>query len=325
MGLHHARVFDRQAGVSLVAVSDARSACCQIAHERFGVSTYLDYRQMLDREALDLISIAVPPALHAEIVPYVIARGLPVLVEKPLAPSADQARQILRAVQASGAKLMVGHIERFNPAVIALARELRRGAAGRVLQLSAYRTSSGVPPGRIVGVTHDLAIHDIDVMCMLVDRPVARVQATAHGQASGEQVHRVSGQLLFDHWVAATVEASWQSARKVRQLTVRCQRGTYLLDYQSQQLGICEHSPSVSRPVRMWSADAASGLEMRPLPVEREEPLRLEIAAFVAAVAGDQPLPVAADQATIALEIADGLLRSAQSGHVVTLGPPAAA
>src|SRR5688572_21307982 len=155
-GAVHARVLGEMEGVRLAAVCDSDPQRLAAVGRGRTVNTYQDYETMLQHEALDAVVVAVPVRLHEQVAMAVIGAGRALLVEKPLASSLDEGRRIVDAAAKRGVMLTSGHIERFNPAVQELARRLRQGEAGRVLQVTARRLGPFATRTRDVSVVHDL-------------------------------------------------------------------------------------------------------------------------------------------------------------------------
>ena len=141
MGRHHVRVYAEMEDVELVAVADTDKATLQRTTRIYRVSAYTDYRDMLDREKPDVVTIAVPTQLHCEVACETMRRGVHVLVEKPLALTQAEGQRIIDMAARHKVKMMVGHIERFNPAVVEIKRRLARQELGRVFQVHARRLS----------------------------------------------------------------------------------------------------------------------------------------------------------------------------------------
>jgi predicted dehydrogenase len=165
MGVNHARVYAEIEGVELAAVADVSGDRLDLAP---GQNRYDDYRRMLSAEHLDLVSICVPTLLHREVALAAIDSGVALLVEKPIAATLDEGRAVSQAAKRARVPLMVGHVERFNPAVTETKRLLAAGDLGRVYQLYARRTGPFPARVRDVGVVHDLAPHDIDIISFLL-------------------------------------------------------------------------------------------------------------------------------------------------------------
>lgn len=177
MGKNHARVYTELPDVQLVAVADADEQMAMATADHLGTKAYTDYRQMLETERPEAVSIVVPSTLHKVVTIAAMEAGADVLVEKPIAATVEEGQTLIERAQALGRKLMVGHIERFNPAIIAIKSLLRRGELGRIFQIDIHR--QGPYPTKVtdVGVVIDLAVHDIDVMRYITQAEVTRLYA----------------------------------------------------------------------------------------------------------------------------------------------------
>jgi predicted dehydrogenase len=172
MGRNHARVLAQMPEVNLAALADVDEATVNQIARTYKANAYTDYRQMLETEHLDVVTVAVPTSMHLEVTLAAIAHGAHVLVEKPLAFSVAECQQMIDAATARNVRLAVGHIERFNPAILELKRRLRTGELGRVFQIRSRRV--GPFPSRIadVGVVFDLATHELYIMEYLIGAPI---------------------------------------------------------------------------------------------------------------------------------------------------------
>ena len=176
MGKNHARVYSSIKDAELVAICDVNDESKKIADE-FNTKYYKNYKEMLSEEKLDAVSICVPTKLHKDIALDVIKSRINVLVEKPIAATTQEAREIIDAARRNNVKLMIGHIEQFNPVVAELKKRIQRNELGRIMQVHCQRLS--LFPQRIidVGVIIDLAIHEIYVLKYLIDSKIKRVYA----------------------------------------------------------------------------------------------------------------------------------------------------
>ncbi len=308
MGANHARVYAEMEGVELAAVADVSPE--RLARAATAATIYDDYRRMLAEERLDLVSVCVPTLLHHEVALATIRSGIALLVEKPIAATLEEGRNMARAAREAGVPLMVGHVERFNPAVLEVKRLLAAGRLGRVFQVYARRTGPFPQRVRDVGVVHDLAPHDIDIMSFLLESPVERVYAETLRGISTEHEDLLSGVLRFLSGVIGILDVNWLTPLKVRQLAVLGEKGQLQADYLSQEVRF--------HPKEGEAARAASPELVR---VENKEPLRLEMEAFVEAVRSGREPPVTAEDGLSALEIASLLVESARRGEVMTLEP----
>jgi predicted dehydrogenase len=288
--------------------------------------TYAAYDDLLRSETLDALVIAVPTRLHEAFALAAIERGVPVLVEKPMAPTLAEGRRLAQAAAAHSVSLMSGHIERFNPAVQELRRRLETGEGGRVLQITARRLGPFAARTRDVGVTHDLAFHDIDLMRWLIGGEVERVFAEVQTGVRTGYEDALAGTLRLrsaaGDEVVGQLEINWLTPRKVRELDVLCEQGLFVLDYLAQTLEL--HQTDAEGPGsggRAWSTLAnLRGREPGPvvrLPVESREPLEYELTSWLAAVREGAAVPVSSADALAALAVADALVASARQGMPV--------
>ena len=310
MGSNHVRVYAGMEAVKLVAVADPDEASSRKATHSYRLNLYTDYRRMLDNEKPDVVSLAVPTAHHAEVAREVIGRGVNLLIEKPLASTLAQGQHLLEIAKRNRVKLMVGHIERFNPAIIEIKRRLDKQKLGRVFQIHARRL--GPFPDRIqdVGVVLDLATHDIDVMHYLLGSEVERVYAEFERKAHGSCEDLLSGLLRFRNGVIGVLDVNWLTPTKVRQLAVLGEGGMYLVDYLTQDVywyknsSVTESRDTLSLFRGVWEGD------MVKAHVQKKEPLRAELESFVAAVLEDREPPINGHDGLVAMELAQKLIES---------------
>jgi predicted dehydrogenase len=285
MGQHHVRVLAELDEVDLVAVSDPLPEARERVTRSRRVRAYASYEEMLDREELDALTIAVPTSMHEDAALAAIETGTAFLLEKPLAPTVKEATRIVEAAEAAGVLATVGHIERFNPVVQAAKRGVAAGEIGRLFQLRAIRT--GPLPDRIqdVGVVVDLATHDIDVIRYLVGEPVERVFAETARRIHSEHEDLATSLMRFMDGTIGVLDVNWLTPVKIRELTILGEGGMYRLDYLNQDLYFYENSH-----VGYWSdftgRKGVSEGNMVKYRIDRAEPLQLELEGFVAALNG---------------------------------------
>ncbi len=312
MGMNHARVYAEMDDVDLVAVADpSMEACARIARI-YRPEVYGDYRTMLERERPDIVSVAVPTALHVEVACDTMSRGIHVLVEKPLALTVEEGRVIIDAARQFGVKLSVGHLERFNPAIIELRRRLREEELGRIFQVQARRVSPF--PGRIqdVGVILDLATHDVDVIRHLLGSEVDRVYAETAQMAHASQEDLLSATLRFSSGVIGVLDVNWLTPTKVRQLAVLGEGGMYLTDYLTQDVYWYKNTAITDTWNSLSTFRGATEGDMVKIHFDKREPLRAELDSFVAAVRDDLEPDVDGMDALVAVDLS---LTLAESGR----------
>jgi UDP-N-acetylglucosamine 3-dehydrogenase len=310
MGYNHVRVYADMDAVELVAVADpSHTAARRVAHT-FRRSAYDDFRQMLDREKPDLVSIAVPTDRHAEVASEAITRGIHVLVEKPLALTAEEGRRLIELARQHGVRLMVGHIERFNPAIRAIKERLARQELGRLFQVHSRRLSPF--PNRIqdVGVVLDLATHEIDAMRFLLGDEIERIYAETDRRIHATHEDSLCALLRFRSGVLGVLDVNWLTPTKVRQLSLLGEQGMYVVDYLTQDAFFFKNAAGDGNGDFGELFGGPREGEMIKLIFPKKEPLRVQLESFVAAVAEGRPPEVSGEDGLAALEIAQDLIRS---------------
>jgi UDP-N-acetylglucosamine 3-dehydrogenase len=313
MGRNHARVYWELPGVELVGVADADLATARSVARRHSTQAYSDYRCLLDEQHPDAVSIAVPTNQHAEVANEVIARGIHLLVEKPIAASLVEGQAMIDAAAAARVTLMIGHIERFNPAVIALKEQLAQGALGQVFQLDARR--QGPFPSRIndVGVVIDLAVHDLDIFRYVSGSEIVRVYAEIQQQLHTTREDLVHAVVRTSCGAVGSLAINWLTPTKIRELCVLGECGMFQVNYLTQDLYFYQNATVADGD---WDTlrvlrGVSEGQMIRPV-IAKKEPLRAELEAFLAAVQSRQPAPVSGADGLRALTLAQAVV---QSGH----------
>jgi predicted dehydrogenase len=309
MGRNHARVFASMEDVELVAVCDADPAAAARAAQMYRCTPYHDYRALLAAEQLDLVSIVVPTKEHYAVAHEAIDRGVAVLVEKPIAETVEQGQALIDAARSAGVPLTVGHIERFNPAIIALKEQIDDHELGAVFQVAVRRV--GPFPARImdVGVVVDLATHDLDIFNFLIGSPISRMHVELNRHIHDSHEDMLLALLRFESGVVGTLDINWLTPTKIRELSVIGERGMFVANYLTQDLTFYENDYCQGRH---WSELARMGVtEGRIIrqKVQRREPLYEELKSFGEAVRRGTPPQVSGENGLAALRLANELVR----------------
>ncbi|MCC7363072.1 MAG: Gfo/Idh/MocA family oxidoreductase [Dehalococcoidia bacterium] len=316
MGANHARVLGDLPGVQLCGVADADAERVHRAINGRPIPGFATAAELFETTKPDLVSVVVPTGLHEAVALEAIGHGVNVLVEKPIAATMEAASRIAAAAHERGVVLTVGHIERFNPAVRELKRRLDEGQGGAVLQIRARRV--GPFPHRIrdVGVIHDLAPHDIDIMRYLLGDEIERVYAESRRHIATDNEDLFAGMIHFRGGAMGILDINWLTPTKERSLTVLCERGMFHVDYAAQHLAFFENYAAAAREGVFGSVTEGP---MTRYPIANREPLRVELEAFRDAVANRGPAPVSAHDGMTALAVAEALVRSANERCPVTV------
>jgi predicted dehydrogenase len=287
MGSNHARVLAGLAGVTLVGIADPDRKQAEFVAQTLGCAGVATVGELLDL-GLDAITIAAPTQLHHEISLACIARGVHVLVEKPIASSVEEGNDIVAAAKRAGVTLMVGHVERFNPAVEAVKQAIR---GEDILSIAITRVGPFPPRMSNIGVVIDLAVHDIDLIRWFTDSEIIDVQPQV-SSAVAEREDIALLQFRTASGVLAHINTNWLTPFKARNITIAT-RGKYVMgDLLTRQVTEC------------FGFKPDGSYSMRHLSVGHAEPLRAELTAFIDALRSGAAPPVTGEEGVASLEIA---------------------
>jgi predicted dehydrogenase len=287
MGSNHARVLCSLPEVRLVAVADPDVG------QRDFVTRALDCRGVDDLDSLieaglDAVTIAAPTHMHHDLALACINRGIHVMVEKPIASSVEEGQSIIRAANRAGVTLMVGHVERFNPAVQAIKDAIR---GEDILSIAITRVGPFPPRMSNVGVVIDLAVHDIDLIRWFTDSDIVEVQPQL-SNAVAEREDIALLQFRTASGVLAHINTNWLTPFKARNVTIATRDKYVMADLLTRQVTEC------------FGFQRDGSYSMRHLSVGHDEPLRAELIAFINAVREGTEPAVTGEQAVASLEIA---------------------
>ncbi|MDA1016922.1 MAG: Gfo/Idh/MocA family oxidoreductase [Planctomycetota bacterium] len=316
LGRHHARILAGLDGVDLVAVAETNPELGRAAAEQHHTRWVSDYRELFDE--VDAVSIVVPTTLHATAASEFLMRGIPVLVEKPITNDVASAERLVSLAESSNTLLQVGHIERFNPAMIS-ARPLCHDPK----YIRAERVSPFAFRSMDIGVVHDLMIHDIDLVLDLVCAPLVRCEAFGVA-VMGEFEDMVQAHLVFANGCIADLTASRLCPSAKRTMQVWSSAGNVDIDFHAKTVECYSPTPKLlfgTPPVQRAQAVGAdiqqlkdevftSFIERKSVGVVDADALSAELSSFVEAVRlGVEPL-VGGQEALAAMQVADAVLTS---------------
>ncbi len=318
IGQNHLRLLASNPDVRLVALADPVEASLDAAVRQTKAQGFGDALAMVEEVALDALVVATPTTAHAAIALAAIERGVPVLVEKPLAGTVDEGMQILAASRRRGVPVQVGHVERFNPAVLELDRRLRQGWLSSIFSISSRR--AGPFPARIrdVGVTVDLATHDVDILSWVTRERPARVYAETAQRIHADHEDLLFGLLHFPSGTTGFLDVNWLTPTKRRQLNVVGEEGMFDLDYLTQRLTFTKH-PDVAKPTLIKGYAPTFTGDVHEVAVNSSEPLAAELDAFIAVARGGVAPMVSAEDGLWAVAVADAMLRASAERRPVEL------
>lgn len=297
LGKHHARLLASLPGVSLAAVADIDAARAHEIGAAYGAAPVTDWRAL--DGAIDAACVAVPTEAHLEVALGLIERGVHVLVEKPLARSLTEADTLIAAAAARGVRLATGHTERFNPAVVAARPHLTHPRF-----IEAHRLGTFPERSLDIDVVFDLMIHDLDVLLSIVGEPVVSVEAVGVPVLT-PRIDIANVRLRFAGGCIANLTASRISRDRVRKIRFFQPQSYLSIDY-------------AAREVEHWTIglgpQGKPAIQGGKLEVASDEPLRAELADFVAAVRDRRAPAVTGEQGRAALALAATIVE--QMAHV---------
>ena len=288
MGSLHARVLSQIEGVEIVAVVDPDAERLELFERRHPrTSTFVTIEQAIESTTVDFACLAAPARALPMLGRVAIEAGIPMLIEKPLAADEDEALALVEEAERHGVLLGVGHVERCNPAVIALKERLDSGMIGRIYQLHARRLSPFPDRDAMLGVALDLASHDIDVMRYLTGSEVKRVFAETAQRLHDSAEDLIAATMCFDSDTAGLLEINWLTPAKVRELTVTGEGGTFVLNYLTQELYYYGHPTEQTNWDTLANMRGAGEGDMIRYALPRREPLLVQWETFLPALNGE--------------------------------------
>lgn len=302
MGWNHARVASQTGKSQLVAVADLDSEKAANAASAFGVDAYATVEELLDKSRPEVAIIATPTSQHCDGVIAALQGDAHVLVEKPLSLNVEDADRMIAVAKDTGKQLGVGHIERYNPAVIALKTKLENDEAGAIYQVCVRRM--GPFPSHVgdVGVILDFGSHDLDLLQYLLDEEVDQVTVETNNSANQTMEDMAACLIRFRSGVVGVLLESWLAPTKIRDLTLTGEKGMFVADLVAQDLsffanGIYSDAASNFEPhdrERGLSMGVSMG-NMTRFHLVHDEPLRLQLESFLDAVIEGKPYSVSGE------------------------------
>lgn len=324
MGRHHARVYGEMPGARLVAVVDGQIERAQEAAKKAGARAVASVEELPDE--VQAATVAVPTVHHVAVAEALLARGIAVLVEKPIAPTVPDAMRMLEFAQKRGGLLAVGHTERFNPAV----RALQRYDISPMF-IETERVSPFTFRSADIGVVADMMIHDIDIVLHLVARGaggarpgISRVDAVGVN-VLGPHEDVANAWVAFDNGAVANLTASRLALKTHRRLRVFSQQAYISVDYQNKNgiavvkdknLDILKlaNERKVENLSQLTGADFGKMVKVEPLAVDDTDALRAQLESFLDSVRTGKPPAVTAEDGIAALELATRIAEAVK-GH----------
>jgi predicted dehydrogenase len=314
-GRNHVRVYREMPGVTLAGIVDINADRAKAVAAEFGTQVLPDISALAGN--VDAVSLAVPTIEHARIGTRLLEQGIDLLVEKPIAASLEEADALIAAAQRSSRILQVGHLERFNPAIVAAEKIVTRPLFFEIHRLGVFS-----PRSLDVDVVYDLMIHDLDILLAFLDSPVTDLRAVGIPVMT-DKVDIAHARIEFASGAVANLTASRVSTEKVRKMRFFQEHEYISLDFTRQDVLRVRVQPGTG-----LTHEAEPRVDFEKVPSEPEEPLRAELRAFLESVRTRRLPRVDGPVARRALELADrvmaGILEHARRVQLGTFAPQGA-
>lgn len=288
MGRHHVRIYSGLSDVELVGVADRENNQVSSIAREFNTKVYTDYNQLLE-QGLDAVTIAVPTSIHREVATAAAGAKVNILLEKPIADTIKNAREIIDECKRNRVMLMIGHVERFNPVFSVIKQAI---ANLQIISIDITRVGPFPPRVKDVGVVVDLAVHDIDILRYLTGSEFKQIQSLVTGGLNNNREDTALLSFEMENGILCHITTNWLTPFKVREINIAT-RERFIKGWLMEQK-VCEYE----------SLGDSNSYKVSELSIPRGEPLKLEIEAFLKAVKNDEQPPVTGEDGLRALEIA---------------------
>lgn len=300
LGQHHARIYATLSGAELAGIFEPNNARAAEICAKFNCRRFATIEELGD--ACDAVSVVVPTDRHAEVALPLLAKKTHLLIEKPICASLEEAEQVMAAARQHGCIVQVGHIEHFNPVMAFLEKQVDHPQ-----YLTAERLAPYQPRGTEVGVVLDLMIHDIGITLALIKSPIVKIDSVGVSVLSKTE-DIANARIQFENGAVANLSASRMSLKKAREIRVFQDNAYLSLNFKEQKGHLVKKSDIIAYGLKMKiglvKAGDVSSIPVKEIPIEKGEPLALELASFVDSVTQARQPKVGAALGKSALEVA---------------------
>jgi predicted dehydrogenase len=300
LGQHHARIYASMKNVEFAGIFETSDARAKEICEKHNCRRFTTIEEL--GEVCDAVSVVVPTDRHAEVALPLLAKRCHLLIEKPICASLEEAEKVLAAAQAAHCIVQVGHIEHFNPVMSFLEKEIDRPGYITTERLAPYQTR-----GTEVGVVLDLMIHDIGIVLALVKSPIEKIDSVGMNVLSKTE-DIANARIQFTNGCVANLSASRLSMKKNREIRIFQDNAYLSLDFMNQKGHLVKKSDLIAYGLKLKVGLAKPGdvssIPVNEIPIEKGEPLAIELASFVDSVSKAKQPKVGAALGKSALEVA---------------------
>lgn len=317
MGQNHARIYSDLENVELAAISDLNAVCGEKLAKKYNCKFYKNFEEMLEKEKLAMVSLVTPTSTHEKIALKILEKKIPLLIEKPIASTVEEGKRIIEFAERNNAKLMIGHVERFNPAIIELSKRLDSNELGEIYKIDVQRIGPFPPRINDVGVAIDLAVHDLDIINFLFSPKIERIYAETEKRIHPSHEDSLNALLKFRK-IIASININWLTPAKVRTFSVTGKKGMFEVNYLTQDLVFYENPGQYSKYDFGNIAMVVEG-NVTKIKISKKEPLKSELEAFADFAKNGKDSPVSAKDGLNALFLAEKILESAENHKAIAL------
>ncbi len=300
LGQHHARIYAALPNVEFVGIYEASDERAKEICAKYNCRRFASIEEL--GEACDAVSVVVPTDKHALVALPLLAQKCHLLIEKPITATLEEAEQVLAAAQANHCIVQVGHIEHFNPVMSFMEKHIDRPG-----YITAERLAPYTPRGTEVGVVLDLMIHDIGIVLALAKSPIRKIDSVGINVLSKTE-DIANARIEFESGCVANLSASRMSLKKNREIRIFQDNAYLSLDFMNQKGHLVKKSDLIAYGLKLKvglaKAGDASSIPVEDIPIEKDEPLKLELQHFTESVAELKQPKVGAKLAKTALEVA---------------------
>ncbi len=300
LGQHHVRIYATLPGAALAGIFEPNNARAAEICVKFNCRRFATIEELGD--ACDAVSVVVPTDRHAEVALPLLAKKTHLLIEKPICASLEEAEQVMAEARKHGCIVQVGHIEHFNPVMAFLEKQVDHPQ-----YLTAERLAPYQPRGTEVGVVLDLMIHDIGITLALIKSPIVRIDSVGVSVLSKTE-DIANARIQFENGAVANLSASRMSLKKAREIRVFQDNAYLSLNFMEQKGHLVKKSDIIAYGLKMKiglvKAGDVSSIPVKEIPIQKGEPLALELASFVDSVTQARQPKVGAALGKSALEVA---------------------
>lgn len=318
MGSNHLRVLNENQDIELVGIYDVDNKRVQTLSEHYSIPGFNSLDDLIKENELDFASVCVPTIHHFDVSKKLLNSEINILVEKPITDSVEQSEKLSKIAKSKKLKLLPGHIERYNPAVIAAKKKILNNQIGRIYRIESNR--SGPFPNRVndIGVSADLAVHDLDVINFLTNERVTSLFSSTQQLLHSTREDGLFAIINYTNDITCSLNVNWTSPTKVREIKIYGEKGMLSISYIDQSVSFYENAFHTD-PKKPWEQQSIIEGRMQRFMVEKSEPLKKEIEYFINSILKDTNLESEIHSAINVVFIVQKMIESSKKNKFIKL------